>query len=124
MGKKITIEVGTVTAQADLNETETARLIWDSLPIESSANRWGDEVYFDVPLRAGLENAVEVVEVGDIGYWPKGPAFCIFFGPTPMSRGNEIRPASAVNIIGKVSGDARVFQAVSDGQGIRLSRFE
>ena len=124
MGKKITIEVGTVTAEADLNETETARLIWDSLPIESTANRWGDEVYFDVPVRTALENALEVVEVGDIGYWPKGPAFCIFFGPTPMSRGNEIRPASAVNIIGKVSGDARVFRAVSDGQEIRLSRSE
>jgi len=124
MGKKITIEVGSVTAEADLNETETARLIWDSLPIESTANRWGDEVYFDVPVRTALENALEVVEVGDIGYWPKGPAFCIFFGPTPMSRGNEIRPASAVNIIGKISGDARVFRAVSDGQEIRLSRSE
>jgi hypothetical protein len=124
MGKKITIEVGGVTAEADLNETGTARLIWDSLPIESTANRWGDEVYFDIPMRTGLENALEVVEVGDIGYWPKGPAFCIFFGPTPMSRGNEIRPASAVNIIGKVSGDARVFRAVSDGQVIRLSRSE
>ena len=124
MSKKITIEVGSIRAEADLNETETARLIWDSLPIESKANRWGDEVYFDVPVKTDLENALEIVEVGDIGYWPKGPAFCIFFGPTPMSQGEEIKPASAVNMIGKVSGDARVFRSVSDGQKIRLSRSE
>ena len=111
-------------AEEELNETETARLIWDSLPLEAKANTWGDEVYFDVPVKTGLENAVEVVNMGDIGYWPKGPAFCIFFGPTPMSQGDEIRPASAVNIVGKVLGDARVFRAVSDGQGIKLSRAE
>ena len=124
MGKKITIEAGGVRAEADLNETETARLIWDALPVEATANTWGDEVYFDVPVRTGLENAVEVVGVGDLGYWPQGPAFCIFFGPTPMSRGDEIRPASAVNIVGKVQGDATVFRAVSAGQTIRLSRSE
>ena len=124
MSKKISIEVGGMSVEAELNETETARLIWDSLPIESKANRWGDEVYFDVPVKTGLEDAVEVVEVGDLGYWPKGPAFCIFFGPTPMSMGDEIKPASAVNIIGKVSEDAGVFRSVSDGQQIKLSRSE
>ena len=124
MSKKIAIEVGGITAEADLNETETARLIWDSLPIESKASRWGEEVYFEIPVKTGLENALEVVEMGDIGYWPKGPAFCIFFGPTPISQGDEIKPASAVNIIGKVSGDARIFREVSDGQKIRLSRSE
>lgn len=124
MGKKIMIEAGGVRVEADLNETETARLIWDALPVEATANTWGDEVYFDVPVRTGLENAVEVVSIGDLGYWPQGPAFCIFFGPTPMSRGDEIRPASAVNIVGEVQGDATVFRAVSAGQAIRLSRAE
>jgi len=124
MARKITIEAGEVRAEAELNDTETAGLIWDCLPVEARANTWGDEVYFDVPVKTGLENAVEVVDVGDLGYWPQGSAFCIFFGPTPMSRGDEIRPASAVNIVGKVSGDATIFRAVSDGQAIRLSKAE
>lgn len=124
MDRKIVIEAGGVTAGGELNETETARLIWDSLPIEAAASTWGDEVYFDVPVKTGLEDAVEVVDMGDLGYWPQGPAMCIFFGPTPASRGDEIRPASAVNIIGKVSGDATVFCAVSDGQPIMISKAE
>ncbi|UCD57405.1 MAG: hypothetical protein JSV16_16640 [Candidatus Hydrogenedentota bacterium] len=124
MSRKIIIEAGSVRAEAELNETKTARLIWDSLPVEARANTWGDEVYFDVPVKTGLENAAEVVNVGDIGYWPTGPAFCIFFGPTPASRGEEIRPASAVNLIGKVLGDAKAFRSVSDGQGVKLSRAE
>ncbi len=124
MDRKIVIEAGGVTAGGELNETETARLIWDCLPIEAAASTWGDEVYFDVPVRTGLEDAVEVVDMGDLGYWPQGPAMCIFFGPTPASRGDEIRPASAVNIIGKVSGDATVFRAVSDGQPIMISKAE
>lgn len=124
MAKKMTIEAGGVKAEAELNETETAGLIWDALPVEATANTWGDEVYFDIPVTTGLEDAVEVVNVGDLGYWPQGPAFCIFFGPTPMSRGDEIRPASAVNVVGKVLGDATVFRAVSDGETVTLSRAE
>ncbi len=124
MGKKIKITAGSVSAEAELNESQTAGLIWDALPIEAKANRWGEEVYFAVPVRAGLENGVEVVGVGDLGYWPSGSAFCIFFGPTPMSEGDEIRPASAVNIIGKVLGDAKAFRAVSDGETVRLARSE
>jgi hypothetical protein len=124
MGRKIKIEAGTVSAEAELNETETAGLIWDALPVEARANTWGDEVYFDIPVTTGLEDAVEVVEVGDLGYWPQGPAFCIFFGPTPMSRGDEIRPASAVNVVGRVVGDATAFKAVSSGEPVKLSRAE
>ncbi len=124
MAKKIRIEAGGVNAEAELNDTETARLIWDALPVEARANTWGDEVYFDVPVTTGLENGVEVVEIGDLGYWPQGPAFCIFFGPTPMSVGDEIRPASAVNVVGKVLGDATVFRAVSGGETVRLTRVE
>ena len=124
MGKKMAIDAGGVSAEAELNDTETAAMIWDALPVEARANTWGDEVYFDIPVSTGLENAVEVVEVGDLGYWPQGPAFCIFFGPTPMSRGDEIRPASAVNVVGKVIGDATAFRAVSDGETVKLSRAE
>jgi hypothetical protein len=60
--------------------------------------------------------------VGDLGYWPSGSAFCIFFGPTPASRGNEVRPASAVNVIGRVSGDARVFKKVGDGVKVKIEK--
>jgi hypothetical protein len=124
MGNKIIIQAGNIRAEAELNESKTAELIWKALPIEAKANTWGDEVYFDIPVKTGLENGVEVVQVGDLGYWPTGAAFCIFFGPTPMSRGNEIRPASAVNLVGKVVGDARAFRAVSDGERVKLTRSE
>lgn len=124
MAKKISIVAGDVTADAELNETRTAQLIWDALPIEASVNTWGEEIYFDVPVNTGLEDGVELVEMGDLGYWPQGPAFCIFFGPTPISRGDEIRPASAVNIVGRVIGDAKVFRVVGGGQTVRLEKSE
>ena len=98
-GRRITIKAGQVSATAVLHQTPAAEAIWRALPIEARANTWGDEIYFSIPVKADLEkDAKEVVESGDLGYWPPGTAFCIFFGPTPASRGNEIRPASAVNI--------------------------
>jgi hypothetical protein len=114
--RRITIRAGQVSASAILHETPTADSIWSALPIEARANTWGHEIYFSIPVKAELEkNAKEVVESGDLGYWPPGTAFCIFFGPTPASRGNEIRPASAVNIVGKVQGDPKIFKQVSSG---------
>ncbi len=125
MEKKIKIKAGAVEADAVLNDSPTARKVWEALPIEARANTWGDEIYFDIPVRSSLEkDAREVVEVGDLGYWPTGSAFCIFFGPTPMSRGNEVRPASAVNLLGRVSGDAKVFKKVSSGTKVKIERAE
>ncbi len=123
MEKKIKIRAGNVEAEAVLNDSLTAKNIWEALPIEARANTWGDEIYFAIPVKAPLEKtAQELVEVGDLGYWPSGNAFCIFFGPTPMSRGQEIRPASAVNVIGRVSGDAKVFKNVPSGAKVRLEQ--
>ena len=123
MEKKIKIRAGNVEAEAVLNDSLTAKNIWEALPIEAKANTWGDEIYFAIPVKAPLEKtAQELVEVGDLGYWPSGSAFCIFFGPTPMSRGNEVRPASAVNVIGRVSGDAKVFKKVPSGAKVRLEQ--
>jgi hypothetical protein len=123
MEKKIKIRAGNVEAEAVLNDSLTAKNIWEALPIEAKANTWGDEIYFAIPVKAPLEKtAQELVEVGDLGYWPSGNAFCIFFGPTPMSRGNEVRPASAVNVIGRVSGDAKVFKKVPSGAKVRLEQ--
>ncbi len=114
--RRITIKAGQVSATAVIHQTPTADAIWNSLPIEGRANTWGDEIYFSIPVKAELEKgAKDVVEPGDLGYWPTGSAFCIFFGPTPASRGNEIRPASAVNIVGKVQGDPKIFKQVSSG---------
>ncbi len=120
--RRIRITAGDVTATAVLNESRTADAIWEALPITARANTWGDEIYFGIPVRLQEENAQEVVSMGDLGYWPPGHAMCIFFGRTPMSRGNEIRPASPVNVWGKVEGDATVFKKVSDGARITVER--
>ena len=122
---KIMIEVDNLAVSADLKDTPTAQKILEILPVEGSANVWGDEIYFDIPLHAGLEpDAREEVEVGDLGYWPAGPAFCIFFGPTPVSRGNEPRAYSPVNVFGHVLGDALQFKSVCSGAKIRISLIE
>ncbi|MCK5552366.1 MAG: hypothetical protein KAJ09_04415, partial [Deltaproteobacteria bacterium] len=87
MGRRIKVTVGEVEVYGELNETETAALIWKGLPVESQINTWGDEIYFSIPIQAELEDSArKVVELGDMGYWPPGNAFCIFFGPTPNSR--------------------------------------
>ena len=112
MGNKIRITVGAIEAEAELNNTETAEAIWQALPIKGRVNLWGDEVYFSIPLSLQLEAGQEVVSVGDLGYWPDGNAFCIFFGPTPASQRDEIRPASPVTVFGRVIGDATIFKKV------------
>jgi uncharacterized protein len=115
---KIKITIGKLTMEAELNDSPTAKQVAEALPIKTSFSTWGDEIYFSIPVRAGLEkSAQEVVEVGDLGYWPPGKAFCIFFGQTPASRPGKIMPASAVNIIGKVLGDAARFkQIMNEGE--------
>jgi len=122
MEKRIRIKAGKVEVSAELNSTKTAQAIWDALPISNQGNRWGEEIYFSIPVNVEPENAQEVVAMGDIGYWPPGTAFCIFFGPTPMSRGQEIRPASAVNVFGKVIGDATVLKQVGSGTEIIIEK--
>ena len=121
--RRIRITTEQVSATAVLHQTPTADAIWSALPIEARANTWGDEIYFSIPVKADLEkNAQEVVQLGDLGYWPPGTAFCIFFGPTPTSHGDEIRPASAVNIVGKVQGDPKAFKQVASGAKIVIER--
>jgi hypothetical protein len=119
--RKIKIVAGEVSATATLNDGPTAEAIWNALPIEGRVNTWGDEIYFDIPVQLALEDgASEVVQLGDLGYWPTGHAFCIFFGLTPVSRGDEIRAASAVNVFGQIEGDATVFKEVSNGETINV----
>jgi len=101
---------------------KTVAAVWKALPIESSANRWGDEVYFDIPVKVEAENAQQEVEIGDIAYWPAGNGFCIFFGPTPVSKGDKPRAYSPVNVFGKVVGDPSIFRKVKSGEKIEVSR--
>ena len=123
MGKKIRILVSDLRVEAELNESKTSRLIWEALPIEAKTNLWGEEIYFAIPVKTGLETGSrEIVSAGALGYWPTGHAFCIFFGPTPASRGDEIRAASAVNVIGKVLSAPKVFIKVKEGVKITLER--
>ncbi|MBC8263687.1 MAG: hypothetical protein H8E47_06150 [Anaerolineales bacterium] len=121
---RIKITAGDVVAFAELDETATAEAIWDALPIEARANTWGDEIYFSIPVHLEEENAQEVVEKGDLGYWPVGNAFCIFFGRTPASRGDEIRPASPVNVFGRLEGDPTIFKGVRSGEKVALEQSE
>jgi len=118
----ITSSAGEVQAELSEENPRTARAIWEALPIEARANTWGDEIYFSIPVDVGAENPKEIVEMGDLGYWPPGNAFCIFFGPTPASRGDEIRPASPVNVVGRVLGDPMVFKRVRGGERVTLER--
>ena len=122
MGQRIRIVAGAVSADAELNDSATASAIGKALPLEARAQTWGDEIYFDIGLSAPAEKAREVVDVGDLAYWPPGQAFCIFFGPTPASRGDECRAASAVNVVGKIVGDARVFTKVRSGSRVTIER--
>jgi len=124
MSRKITVKVENIRIDAELNDSETARKIWEELPIKSKVNTWGDEIYFPVPIKIGLENAKAVVSEGDLGYWPSGTAFCIFFGPTPMSRGEEIRPASPVNVFGRIIGDSKIFKKATSGANIIVEKAE
>jgi hypothetical protein len=123
MEMKIRILIGELKVEAELNDSKTAQVIWEALPIEGKGNLWGEEIYFSIPVKTGSEKgAREVVLAGELGYWPPGNAFCIFFGPTPASRGDEIRAASAVNVIGKVLSDPKVFLKVKDGAKITLEK--
>jgi hypothetical protein len=125
MDRCIQIHVGDVTLEGELNESPTASLIWEALPIEGMGNRWGEEIYFAIPVKAELDDTARaVVERGDLGYWPQGRALCIFFGPTPVSRGDEIRPASPVNLVGKIRGNLRVLKEAAEGTMVRLDKEE
>lgn len=122
MSYRITITAGPVTMEAELNDSPTAQVIRRSLPITGRANTWGDEIYFEIPVQAEqAPDARADVEVGELGYWPVGRAFCIFFGPTPVSTGNQPRAASPVNIVGRVLGDATAFRRVKAGTTVALA---
>ena len=122
MPDNIKITTGKIQIQAQLNDNSTAKSIFQALPIKAKAQRWGGEIYFEIPVTADLENdSRDVLEPGELGFWPTGNAFCIFFGPTPASKAGEIRAASAVNILGKITtDDLSSLSTVSTGAEILI----
>ena len=123
MGQGIVIKAGGNSFEAELNDSVTGRAIYDALPIRAKGQRWGGEIYFNIPVSCELEeDSREVLEEGELGYWPPGTAFCIFFGPTPASGGDEIRAASAVNIVGRMKGDLSGLWDVPDGAEVSIEK--
>ena len=121
MERKIKISAGNVKFEAELYDTLTAQSIFEALPVSARAQRWGDEIYFSINVVAELEDdSRDVLEAGELGFWPPGNAFCIFYGPTPASEADEIRAASAVNIVGKLTSDWSGLLKVSTGDAVMI----
>lgn len=118
----IKITAGAIKVRAELNSTRTARALEGILPIMARVNTWGNEIYFDVPLHMEIEDGKQVVEMGDVAYWPDGPSLCLFFGRTPASRGNEIRAASPVTVLGRIVGDPTVLKPVKLGAQVKVEK--
>jgi len=118
----ITIQCSAIQFDVALNQTQTAEAILKALPIESIAERWGEEIYFEIPVKMKNEKPTLEVSIGDVGYWPDGHCFCIFFGKTPASRKNEPRPASEVTLIGKTDASPVLLRKVREGEKITVNR--
>ena len=116
----VKIECGHLVMEATLFETDTGKMVFDALPLDLSFNTWGDEIYFQIPVEAGLDDtAREEVSEGDLGYWPNMPAFCIFFGPTPVSTGNRPVAASPVNVFGRLLHvDPERLSSIPEGENV------
>lgn len=118
----VKITAGDVEIRGELNDSDCARMIAEALPIEASASTWGEEIYFDIDVDCPGEDMKAAVELGDLGYWPPGSAFCMFFGMTPMSTADEIRPASPVIVVGHMEGDLDALKSVKAGATVTVER--
>ena len=121
---RVRITAGTVAAYATLNGTKVASAVWAALPLDVRVQRWGDELYGSVPLDLPQEVPQEVVERGDLAYWPPGHAVCLFFGPTPASERDEPRAASDVTVFGRIEGDPAVFKTIAGSARLRIEKDE
>jgi len=118
---RIRFEFPKLTLDAELLDTPTARAVLAALPVESSALTWGEEVYFDVPVRVAREkDARAIITPGEIAYWPDGPAIAIGFGRTPVSQGNETRLASPCNVFARALGDVKALSAVKAAAKVKV----
>lgn len=122
MDRKINIRFDSIVVTATLNTSNTSNLIWKNLPISSSTNTWGDEIYFTIPVSDKEIDSQEIVDLGDVGFWPPGNAFCLFFGQTPLSSKGNIKPASPVNVIGKLEGDINILKSIPSGEKVVVEK--
>lgn len=121
---RIKIQIGALSVTASLRETPTTKKLFEALPCESTAQTWGEEVYFEVPISASLEkDAQQVVEPGTVGFWVEGACLAIPFGPTPISQGEECRLAARVNLLGKIEGDPKALKSVKAGTLVQVKKF-
>lgn len=123
MERKIRIIIDSQEWVGVLNDTRTAGEVWNALPIEARGQRWGKEIYFTTSLHIEPENPKEVVEPGTLAYWPEGKGFCIFWGPTPVSRADECRAYSPVNVFGKLGGDLTILDRIA-GEHVRVEKLQ
>ncbi len=124
MKKRILIKAESSVLEAELDNGRIAQALWEALPIRAKCSTWGEEIYFPIPVEQENDNSKEVVNAGELGYWPPGRALCIFFGPTPASHGDEIRPASAVTVLGRVITDLASLKNIRPGAEIVLEGSE
>tara|TARA_Y100001936_G_C16046779_1_gene655148 strand:+ start:1186 stop:1554 length:369 start_codon:yes stop_codon:yes gene_type:complete len=117
----IKIEFNEISIEAELNDSKTANNIKKILPISNTVNIWGDEIYFQIDVNDDENNAKEIVELGDVGFWPPGNAFCLFFGLTPLSQKDEIKPASPINVVGKLKGNLDSLKSIKIGENVKVS---
>jgi len=123
MPTNVKIIVNDITLEAELYATACAKAVLEKLPLEAVPSKWGDEFYFEISVTNPLdETATRMIKIGDIGYWPPGQAIAIFFGPTPLSNGTDPVPASEVNIVGKIVGDATLLRKAKGASTIRLEK--
>lgn len=123
--RKLRMAIGSVSITAELFETPTADALYNSAPFSSSAQTWGDEVYFSTPVHVALEaDAKAVVEAGELAFWVEGDSIAIGFGPTPISQGDEIRLAAPTNIWGRAIEDVRDLRSVANGASITVETID
>ena len=122
MSNRILLLIGKHDFEVELNDTDTANAIWLAVPFEATTNAWGEEIYFEIPVDTALENGRKVMEPGEVAYWPKGRALCIFYGPTPASKGPKPEAISEVTPVGRLVGDPRRFEAVGDRMKVLVRR--
>ena len=121
--RKILITISNLSVSAELNNSVSADKIWEALPLSGSANVWGDEIYFEIPVSLKeVSDAQQEVEVGTLAYWPPGSALWVFFGKTPVSTSDKPKAYSPVNILGLVDGDSKVFKIVEAGDQIVIDK--
>ena len=120
--KITTVSAGTFTAELTGENPLTAEAVYEKLPFEGKANVWGEEIYFPIRVTQGEESAKQLVDVGDVAFWPPGNALCLFFGPTPASWDREIRAASPVNVFARIENNAKLLKLVRPGEKIHVER--